>query len=746
MKMLISWLIAILVMPVSAFAQSADCDARVLLVGGDTDNYESTNPPPTAELYDPAAETFTRTSGQPSLPPPACAGCGLTTATLLPNGNVLVTANGAAELYRPDHNDFIPTATPLDAMHNAAVGLTNGDVLLFQRTIGAGGVNTAEIYNWTAGTFSPVNSSVIDMIGAASLLNNGDVLLLGDQMTDLYRPGSNDAVGAGAILGEGVSSTVLDDKVLVVELGPDITAPTTQLYSTTSNSFSPAGTGAAMSGPPISYMSATKLDNGDVLFLGGFNNGPGTADILGEAQLYQPSKDAFIQIPQSSIPCDTACDRTDCAQVDCASDRALQQAILLPDGQVLITGGEVAVGFYAGGTLVAPNTAWLYDPAANTFANTANTMTTARVGHAAVLICQPTPSATVTPTSTSAAATPTPTVSATPQSTPTATPLSGAPVISSVPGIILVGSSFNVSGLNFSAGSVVNFFVATSDGPINAGPFVPTGQTPTLLTVSVPASTTLGEGFVSIQVVNRDEGFAASQPASALLQGSAAAGIPTITSINGFPLAATSSDPSFATDNVETVVTQGSLVTLGGTGFDTTNGVAVDLFCSCPGGKVGPFVLHPGSAGLTGNLISFSLPNVGPNDPATGPGSFVVSNAGLSMSFSEKSNAGSVPIGEKITVTSVTQSGSMLIVDGTGFSEATVLNFFNTQSGAVVNPRGLAASRVPKIPLTFVDSSQLTFARPSRALPGASYVQVLNPPFLPFTSSGNSPAGAITLK
>jgi len=99
----------------------------------------------------------------------------------------------------------------------------------------------------------------------------------------------------------------------------------------------------------------------------------------------------------------------------------------------------------------------------------------------------------------------------------------------------------------------VNFFVATAAGPINAGPFVPIARSlPTQLTVDVPASTTLGQGFVEVQVVNTDQGFTSSNLAPALLRGSASAGIPSITSINGVGLAATSSDPSFATNNVET--------------------------------------------------------------------------------------------------------------------------------------------------------------------------------------------------
>src|SRR5208282_621399 len=112
-----------------------------------------------------------------------------------------------------------------------------------------------------------------------------------------------------------------------------------------------------------------------------------------------------------------------------------------------------------------------------------------------------------------------------------------------------------------------------------------------------------------------------------------------LTNINTQSLAATSSNPSYATDNVQTVVVQGSTVTLGGTGFDTTHGVAVDLFCACPGGKVGPFFVLPGDPSLTSSQFSFLLPAVGlPNSPVTGPGSFVVSNSGSGGTYALKSN------------------------------------------------------------------------------------------------------------
>jgi hypothetical protein len=148
-----------------------------------------------------------------------------------------------------------------------------------------------------------------------------------------------------------------------------------------------------------------------------------------------------------------------------------------------------------------------------------------------------------------------------------------------------------------------HFFVATSAGPVNAGPLTPAGQTPTQLTMKVPSTISLGQGFVTVQVVNTDTGFLASNLASALLQDNPAAGIPSLTSINSKPLAATSSDPHYATNNVETVVVQGKAVMLGGAGFDVTNGVAVDLFCACRGGKL-EYRMKPPS----GTLISFVLP------------------------------------------------------------------------------------------------------------------------------------------
>ena len=123
----------------------------------------------------------------------------------------------------------------------------------------------------------------------------------------------------------------------------------------------------------------------------------------------------------------------------------------------------------------------------------------------------------------------------------------------------------------------------------------------------------------------------------------------------------------------------------------------------------------------------------------------MISNAGPAKTYTLKSNAVSVPLGAKITVTSVGQVGSTITVHGTGFSTLTVINLFNKQGAIVVNLGGFGPGGTPKIPLTFIDDTTFSFTKPFSAVPGAAYVQAFNPPFVPFTSSGTGPSGAFTL-
>ena len=319
----------------------------------------------------------------------------------------------------------------------------------------------------------------------------------------------------------------------------------------------------------------------------------------------------------------------------------------------------------------------------------------------------PTPISSSTPTMTP---TPSATSALTPTPTATATIVPGTPHIASVPSTLLVGGNFTITGAGFTNGSVVNLFVATGGTQFKETlkPDSPHGATS--MTVLIPDTTPLGTGFASVQVVNTDTGFKTSNAAFALLQGDPAAGIPTIEEINGMPLAATSSDPRYATNNVETVVAQGKAVTLGGTGFQTGhNGVAVDIFCACTGGKVGPIFASPTSS----TSFTFTVPTkaMGLN---TGPGSFVITNMGADGKYSKKSNAVAASIGARVHVFSVVQSRdyASITVNGTGFSALTVINLFNNQGETVVNFGGLGSDGKPKLTLTLMNDTEFIFATP----------------------------------
>jgi hypothetical protein len=312
---------------------------------------------------------------------------------------------------------------------------------------------------------------------------------------------------------------------------------------------------------------------------------------------------------------------------------------------------------------------------------------------------------------------------------------SAAPSITSIPAVVFAGDVFVIDGNGFTNGSVVNFFVATASGAINVGPLIPSNRTATQLTVPIPGTISLGEGVAAVQVVNTDQGFAGSNTLLALLEGSAAAGIPSITGINGVGLAATSVDLGFAVANVETAVVPGSVVTIDGAGFETINGVAIDLFCACAGGKVGPFFIPPGTD-LTETTVSFTLPASGANSPAAGPGSFRVSNRGADNLFTKASNGVAVAIGAAIAITSATHDGPTITVTGAGFSSLTVVNFFNAQGSQVFNLGGLNPDGSPAIDLTLVSDTQFSFALPDEAGLGAAFVEAINPPFTPFSRAG----------
>jgi hypothetical protein len=245
----------------------------------------------------------------------------------------------------------------------------------------------------------------------------------------------------------------------------------------------------------------------------------------------------------------------------------------------------------------------------------------------------------------------------------------------------------------------------------------------------VPPTVPLGNGFGTVQVVNTDQGYTESNLEGQLLYGDADDDIPTITAVNGVPLNAAS--PSTPVANVSTLVLPATTVTLTGTGFASA---LVNLFTAT--GNVGP--LTP-----LGGASATQIQVVVPAGARTGPGSFQAVNAPYTGNV--QSNAVSVPVGALVSVTSVSVSETTVTVNGTGFCPLTVINLFNLQGDTAVNLGGLNGDGSSKIPMTIVSSTQLTFEKPAGAVAGPSFVEILNPPFIPYSSSGNDPDGAFSM-
>ncbi|MEO2168103.1 MAG: hypothetical protein ABGY42_08275, partial [bacterium] len=248
------------------------------------------------------------------------------------------------------------------------------------------------------------------------------------------------------------------------------------------------------------------------------------------------------------------------------------------------------------------------------------------------------------------------------------------------------------------------------------------------LTWDVSPSILLGNGYVSLQVINTDQDYISSNLVGTVLLGATAVGFPQITEINGTGLGPVSTGVPM--NYVETVAPRNSTVTISGGGFNLP---VVNLYTA--EGNVGPLVPL---AGDTANQLQVIVPGTAP----AGPGSFQVINTGSNYLAS---NAVSVPIGAAITVTSVGQVGATVTVDGTGFSSLTVINLFNLTPGGVANLGGFDGAGQPNVPLTLVSENRFTFTAPAGASAGAAYVQALNPPFIPFSSSGNAPGGSFNI-
>ena len=300
------------------------------------------------------------------------------TATLLPNGKVLIAGGTtgfpfsivlkSVELYDPVTNSFAPAAsTPsMNSGRSAATAtlLPNGKVLI----AGGSGLPDADLYDPATNTFA-ASASTPPMIAtrsnaSAALLPNGKVLIAGGlgnlqalKSAELYDPATNSFVSAPSMnvaRYAAAASLLPNGRVLIAGGLSDFDAFTSvELYDPVSNSF-------AASTPPLnmthaSGATASLLPNGKVLIAGG-----DCCDDPGDVELYDPVTNSF----NTSIP-----------PMNVARENAT--ATLLPNGKVLIAGGGLS------GSLSSTE---LYDPVSNSFAASTPSMNVARLGATATLL------------------------------------------------------------------------------------------------------------------------------------------------------------------------------------------------------------------------------------------------------------------------------------------------------------------------------------------------------------------------
>ncbi|HTZ64728.1 MAG TPA: kelch repeat-containing protein [Solirubrobacteraceae bacterium] len=360
--------------PVAAMSEPRADQTSTLLADGDVlvaGGYNGFSPAGgshvslrSAEVFDPATGEWTQT-GQ------MLVGRSGQVASLLPDGDVLVVGGWempkggeyvrTAELYDPASNTW--TAAPVPAELEESQSLTalpNGMLLLR-------GVFGTELFNQTAGAaiydpssnkWTRVASPKLLRYGAtATLLPNGDVLMIGgshsepapfpvDQIDTLlasveeYDPATDTwsevAPMAHARMNEAVT-LMTNGEVLVAGGTYEVNSGENDEWDSLRNteSYNPATNRWSARAPtllPRAQDTATLMPNGDVLIAGGYDCGGGagclgsggSGDCCGasSAEVYDPAANTW----EFTDPVLSGNEHT---------------ATLLPDGGVLVTGGNV---------------------------------------------------------------------------------------------------------------------------------------------------------------------------------------------------------------------------------------------------------------------------------------------------------------------------------------------------------------------------------------------------------------------
>jgi IPT/TIG domain/Bacterial Ig-like domain (group 2)/Galactose oxidase, central domain len=316
------------------------------------------------------------------------------TATLLPNGNVLIVGGedcegtcailSSAELYNPATESFTTTGSLGTAREDhTATLLQNGKVLIaggdnFQG--GGASLASAELYDPATGTFTSTGTmNQSQDFHTATLLNNGTVLIAGGHYfgggqggasdNEIYDPvaGTFSATGNFLTTRQGPSSSLLGDGTVLVAGGSDASGNylgSAEIYNPSTGTF----TGTASLNTARLYDAATPLNSGSVFFVGGDYYSTTSLDpVLATSELYDPVAKTFTLSSSMALP------------------RASHTVTLLSGGSVLVVGGQTPVVVDGQPTEVNTGTAEIFNTTSKTFTG-AGSLQDPRSDHTATLL------------------------------------------------------------------------------------------------------------------------------------------------------------------------------------------------------------------------------------------------------------------------------------------------------------------------------------------------------------------------
>jgi len=317
-------------------------------------------------------------SGQWSSAGPMTTPRGGHTATVLRDGRVLIVGGDAAldthtakaEIFDPVTNTFSPTGslnTPRTG-HSATL-LPDGRVLVIAGYNNTGWLGDAEIYDPATGQWTVTQPNFAHgVVHVAILLRDGRVFVMAgakqsgpsgpDDRVEIFDPQSNlwQVAARHENTGGGASATLLADGRVLIAGGTADPA----IYDPTHDTWHFAGTLIT----PRSQAQMARLSDGRVLLIGGVPFSASGGPVLSSAEIFDSRNTIWLQA------------------APLARARYNNAAVLLPDGRIMVVGGWEAYNGYEAALL---NTAEVYDARTGNWSTLAP-LNSGRASHTASLL------------------------------------------------------------------------------------------------------------------------------------------------------------------------------------------------------------------------------------------------------------------------------------------------------------------------------------------------------------------------